>query len=136
MVSIKTILKDVYDNVKDVCSKTYLQERPESVSPKLNDFLVIRATNGFRNGEIDPRGGYEYYETTIRFEVFVRDKVTDKNPNGIDINTMDTKVSSLINLIPFYTEHLKVTEPRVTISIKDGDGFHVTFIVAELTTLV
>lgn len=133
-MKIKEILQDAYNKVSSVCTKTYLQDRPDSVETNVSDFLVIRLPHSFYNEEIDPKGSYDYYTSTIEFDIYVRDKAVTSKPNTPKISTLSDKVDALSALIPFDTSHVKVTRPRVTLNTSDGNGFHAVFIQCDLIT--
>lgn len=136
MISIKEILKSVYDAVEGICERTFIQDRPKSVIESINDYIVVRAVSSFSNMEIDEKGSYDYYNTTIQIEVYVKDRINASNPNQIDINTLDEKVTSVLSLFPIKDSNIFAMRPRVSLSISDGNGFHCTIIQARLTTLV
>lgn len=134
MVSIKTLYYDVARIVKGVCDKTYYQDRPTAIDEKVNSYLVISLPSNIVNNELDPRGGYRDYTTTLLLEVYVRDKMAASNPIGINLNTMDDKVSDLLLFIPFETANIQVTRPEIVMQGNDDSGFHVTLIRARLRT--
>lgn len=134
MVSIKTLYYDVARIVKGVCDKTYYQDRPTAIDEKVNSYLVISLPSSIVNQELDPRGGYRDYTTTLLLEVYVRDKMAASNPIGIDLAAMDEKVSKVVKLIPFDTDNIHVTQPEVVLNDNDDSGFHVTLIRARLRT--
>lgn len=134
MVSLKTLFYDIAGKVKDVCDKTYYMDRPTSVDTKINSYLVISLPSAIVNQELDPRGGYHDYATTLLLEVYVRDKMSASNPIGIDLKTMDEKVGKVISLVPMDCEHCFITRPEVVMQDSDDSGFHVTLIRARLRT--
>lgn len=136
MMSIKEILKSVYDAVDGICERTFLQDRPKSVIESLNDYMVVRAVSSFNNMEVDEKGSYGYYNTTVQIEIYVKDRISASNPNQINILSIDDKVTQVLSLFPIKDEHIHAMRPRVTLSISDGNGFHCTIIQARLTTLV
>lgn len=134
MVSIKDLYYDVAEVVKGICDKTYYMDRPTSVDTKIDSYLVISLPSTIANQELDPRGGYHDYTTTLLLEVYVRDKMSSSNPVGIDLKAMDEKVGKVVNLIPFDTDNIHVTQPEVVMQDNDQSGFHVTLIRARLRT--
>lgn len=135
-MSIRDILKSVYDAVDGICERTFLQDRPKSVIDSLSDYMVVKAVSSFNNREVDEKGSYDYYESTVQIEIYVKDRVSASNPNQININSIDDKVTSVLSLFPIKDSHIHAMRPRVTLSISDGNGFHCTIIQARLTTLV
>ena len=73
MLDIREISKALFDAVEGVCSKTYLQDRPSSVSEKVQDYLVVSLPVSFLNSEIGGNGEYGYWTTTARFTIFTKD---------------------------------------------------------------
>lgn len=136
MMSIKDILKSVYDAVEGICERTFIQDRPKSVIDSLNDYMVVKAVSSFNNREVDEKGSYDYYESTVQIEIYVKDRVSASNPNQINILSIDDKVTQVLSLFPIKDRHIHAMRPRVTLSISDGNGFHCTIIQARLTTLV
>lgn len=134
MVSIKDLYYDVAAVVKGICDKTYYMDRPTSVDTKINSYLVISLPSTIANQELDPRGGYRDYTTTLLLEVYVRDKMSSSNPVGIDLKAMDEKVGKVTALFPMDCEHVYVTQPEVVMQDNDQSGFHVTLIRARLRT--
>lgn len=134
MVSIKNLYYDVAAVVKGVCDKTYYVDRPTSVDGQVNSYLVISLPSAIVNQELDPRGGYRDYTTTLLLEVYVRDKMSASNPIGIDLKTTDGKVEKITSLFPMDCEHCFVTRPEVVMQDNDDSGFHVTLIRARLRT--
>lgn len=134
MVSLKTLFYDIAGKVKDVCDKTYYQDRPTSVDRKINSYLVISMPSSIVNQELNPNGEYNDYTTTVLLEVYVRDKMSSQNPVGVDIKLMDEKVMKILSLFPINTDKNYVTQPQIVIQDNDGSGFHVTLIRAKLRT--
>lgn len=136
MMSIRQILKSIYDAVDGICGRTFLQERPKSVIESLSDYIVVRVVSSINNKEIDQTGSYDYFNTTIQIEVYVKDRINASNPNQININALDEKVSQVLALFPIKDEYVHAMRPVVTLTMSDGNGFHCSIIQARLTTLV
>lgn len=134
MVSLKVIYYDIARIVNGICDKTYYQDRPTSIDKRINSYLVVTLPSYIRNNEIDPKGSYNDYSTSVLLEVYVRDKMSASNPNGVDLKTMDEKVGKIMRLFPINTDSLLVTKPEVFLNDNDGSGFHVTYIRASLRT--
>lgn len=134
MVSLKTLFYDIAGKVKDVCDKTYYQDRPTSVDRKINSYLVISMPSSIVNQELNPNGEYNDYTTTVLLEVYVRDKMSSQNPVGVDIKLMDEKVMKILSLFPINTDKIYVTQPQIVIQDNDDSGFHVTLVRAKLRT--
>ena len=117
MVSLKTLYYGIAKAVNGICEKGYYQARPASVKDRPDSYVVVSLPSSIYNNEMD-----------------VRDLASASNPNGMDIKTMDEKVSSVLALFPISTKDFKVTDPTVTLQTSDRSGFHVTFIQGQLRT--
>lgn len=134
MVSIKTLYYDIAKVVNGICDKTYYQDRPTSVDSKVDSYLVISLPSNIENQELDPRGTYRDYTTTLLLEVYVRDKMSASNPVGMNLRVMDEKVSAVMGVFPIDATSLLATQPEVVIQDNDESGFHVTLIRARIRT--
>lgn len=134
MVSLKELYYTVAGVVKGICDKTYYRDRPKSVDEKIGSYLVVSFPSAIVNRELDPRGGYADYTTTLFLEVYVRDKQSAANLNAPDIKTMDEKVRAVMEKLPLSTDGMLVTRPEVVMDGNDESGFHVTLIRAKVRT--
>ena len=134
MVSLKTLYYGIAKAVNGICEKGYYQERPASAKDRPDSYVVVSLPSSIYNNEMDARGGYNDFSTSVVLEVYVRDLASASNPNGMDIKTMDEKVNSVLALFPISTKDFKVTDPTITIQTSDRSGFHVTFIQGRLRT--
>lgn len=134
MISIKTLYNDVGTAVKGICDKVYARSRPKSVDDRPNSYIVVSFPSMIFNNEMNSDGSFNDYSTTAQIEIYVRDKVTPKNPSTLDVSTVDTKVSKVLGQFPIITDHLVLTKPRVTMQADDGDGFSVTIVQGMLRT--
>lgn len=134
MVSLKTLFYGVAGVVKNVCDKTYYQDRPTSIDQRVNSYLVISMPSSIVNQELNPNGEYNDYTTTVLLEVYVRDQMSAKNPVGVDLRLMDEKVTKVLSLFPISTDKIFVTRPEIVMQDNDDSGFHVTLIRARLRT--
>lgn len=134
MISIKTLYNDVGTAVKGICDKVYARSRPKSVDDRPNSYIVVSFPSMIFNNEMNSDGSFNDYSTTAQIEIYVRDKVTPKNPSSLDVSTVDTKVSKVLDQFPIITDHLVLTKPRVTMQVDDGDGFSVTIVQGMLRT--
>lgn len=120
--------------MKGIGDRLYCQDRPTAVDTRINSYVVISLPSVIANNEMDPSGAYNDYSTTVLIEVYVRDKMSSKNPICIDLNAMDEKVSMVMRLLPYESKGVQVTRPEVVMQSNDGSGFHVTLIRAMLRT--
>ena len=134
MISIKTLYNDVGTAVKGICDKVYARSRPKSVDDRPNSYIVVSFPSMIFNNEMNSDGSFNDYSTTAQIEIYVRDKVTPKNPSSLDVSTVDTKVSKVLGLFPIMTDNIVVTKPRVTMQADDGGGFSVTIVQGLLRT--
>lgn len=134
MVSLKTLYYGIAKAVSGICDNGYYQDRPASVTDKLNSYIVVNLPSAVYNNELGERGEYNDFSTTVVLEVYVRDLVSASNPNGMDIKKMDEKVDAVLKLFPINTKDFKINKPQITLQTSDKSGFHVTFIQAQLNT--
>lgn len=120
--------------VKGVVSDhVFLQDRPSSVEKSLNDFVVVSLPVQINETEMGQDDEYGHYWTTVRFEIFVRDKSTASNPNAVSINIVNEKFKTLKSLFPVKKNRMLIQKPRILIpSSSDNEGFHYTTIQARL----
>ena len=135
-MKIKDIYQGLWNAVDGICDKRYLKDRPKSVpvSERPDSYIVIRLPYSIYNNEISDSGEYNDFTTTAQIEIYVRDKVSSKNPNEFNVLAMDEKVEKVMKLFPIITEDFVVSRPNVTMQIGDGDGFAVTIIQGFLRT--
>jgi len=134
MVSIKDLYFDIGNAMKGVCDKVYARNRPKSVDERIGSYIVVYFPSSIYNNEINSDGSYNDYTTTAQIEIYVRDKVSAKNPNTFDVATVDEKVRAVLGKFPISTDNILVSNPRVTLQTDDGDGFSVTIIQGRLRT--
>ena len=134
MVSIKSLYNDIGNAVKGVCDKVYARNRPKSVDERIGSYIVVYFPSSIYNNEINSDGSYNDYTTTAQIEIYVRDKVSAKNPNTFDVSTVDEKVREVLSKFPISTDNILVSNPRITLQADDGDGFSVTIIQGRLRT--
>lgn len=135
-MNIKELYQGLWNTVDGICDKRYLKDRPKSVlvNERPDSYIVISMPYAIYNNEIGDSGVYNDFTTTVQIEIFVRDKVSSKNPNEFNVLSMSDKVDKVMKLFPITTERFTVTRPRVTIQDGDGDGFSVTIIQGFLRT--
>lgn len=135
-MKIKDIYQGLWNAVDEICDKRYLKDRPKSVpvSERPDSYIVIRLPYAIYNNEISDSGEYNDFTTTVQIQIYVRDKVSSKNPNEFNVLAMDEKVEKVMKLFPIITEDFIVSRPSVTMQTGDGDGFAVTIIQGFLRT--
>lgn len=137
MGQIKSYLQTAITGVLGLDVVIYF-ERPESVEKSINKFLVVDLPAGLRNKEIGGMSsGFKWTESTVRFDVFVRDRMKASSPNEPDINELDKLVDDLSKCFPIVdrTNDIVIAKPRIVVpSSSDGNGFHYSRIHAGLTT--
>ena len=135
-MNIKELYQGLWNTVDGICDKRYLKDRPNSVpvGERPDSYIVISMPYAIYNNEIGDSGVYNDFTTTVQIEIFVRDKVSSKNPNEFNVLSMSDKVDKVMKLFPITTERFTVTRPRVTMQDGDGDGFSVTIIQGFLRT--
>jgi hypothetical protein len=136
MLSVKEILKSMYDAVEGIADKTYLQDRPKATDDRINSYIVVELPSNLSSGVIDAGvSDYDDYTSTCRFTLFVRNRTRAGNINEIDINKVDALMTSLLNIFPVADGHVQITSPSVVLSGDDESGFHYIFIQARLRTI-
>lgn len=134
MISIRGLYTDLGNAVKGICDKVYARNRPKSVDERIESYAVIYFPSEIFNNELNDSGAYNDYTTTAQIEIYVRDKVQAKNPNTLDISSVDEKVKAVMGRFPISTNNILVTKPRITLQTDDGEGFSVTIIQGFLRT--
>lgn len=134
MITSRDILQDMFEQVRGICDKTYLVERPASTSESLNSFMVCTIPGILYSNEISDNGAYDDYSCTVQFEIYVRDKTSASNLNQIDILTIDKKVSQLLDRFPMACPHCTIYSPMQTMKASDGKQFHCVIINASMAT--
>lgn len=134
MISIRDLYTDLGNAVKGICDKVYARNRPKSVDERIGSYVVIYFPSEIYNNELNDSGIYNDYTTTAQIEIYVRDKVQAKNPNTLDISSVDEKVKAVMDRFPISTDNILVTKPRITLQTDDGEGFSVTIIQGFLRT--
>lgn len=134
MITARDILQDMYNQVKGICDKTYIIERPASTSDEINSFIVCAIPSILYNNEISDDGQFDDYSTTVQFEIYVRDKTSASNLNQADINSIDKAVKAVLGKFPMTTAYCVITEPQQSMLISDGKQFHCTIIHADMRT--
>lgn len=141
MATIKTLLQAVCTALKPMKMKMYLFERPSAVDKAQTSFIVLSLTS-IRNQIIGEDGAldsasFDWSDTTLIIELFVKDNVKAANPNEVAINEVETYAEQLKGLFPIYDSTTGVTavKPRVIVPAhSDGNSFHYTRIHASLST--
>ena len=134
MTTIKDMYYDIGNAVKGVCARTYARNRPRSAADMPESYAVVRLPYSIVNGETDSSGAFNDFTTTAQIELYVRDSVSARNPNGADVETLSAKTAELWRRFPIVTERLTVTRPRVTMQTDDGNGFGVAIVQATVRT--
>lgn len=134
MISIKTLYYDVGNAVKGVCVRVYAHDRPKAVSDRPDSYIVVVFPSVILNNEMNSEGTFNDYTTTAQIEIYVRNKVSAKNPGAFDVSAVSEKVGAVMKKFPISTDNIIVTKPRVTLQTDDGDGFSVTIVQGMLRT--
>lgn len=133
-MNIKDMYYDVGNAVKGVCDRVYAHDRPKAVSDRPGSYIVVVFPSVILNNEMNSEGTFNDYTTTAQIEIYVRNKVSAKNPGAFDVAAVSEKVSAVMKKFPISTKNLTVTRPRVTLQTDDGDGFAVTIVQGQLRT--
>lgn len=133
-MNIKDMYYDVGNAVKGVCDRVYAHDRPKAVSDRPGSYIVVVFPSVILNNEMNSEGTFNDYTTTAQIEIYVRNKVSAKNPGAFDVAAVSEKVSAVMKKFPISTKNIIVTKPRVTLQTDDGDGFSVTIVQGQLRT--
>lgn len=133
-MNIKDMYYDVGNAVKGVCDRVYAHDRPKAVSDRPDCYIVVAFPSVILNNEMNSEGTFNDYTTTAQIEIYVRNKMSAKNPGAFDVSAVSEKVSAVMKKFPISTKNLTVTRPRVTLQTDDGDGFAVTIVQGMLRT--
>lgn len=133
-MNIKDMYYDVGNAVKGVCDRVYAHDRPKAVSDRPGSYIVVVFPSVILNNEMNSERTFNDYTTTAQIEIYVRNKVSAKNPGAFDVAAVSEKVSAVMKKFPISTKNLTVTRPRVTLQADDGDGFAVTIVQGMLRT--
>lgn len=133
-MNIKDMYYDVGNAVKGVCDRVYAHDRPKAVSDRPGSYIVVVFPSVILNNEMNSEGTFNDYTTTAQIEIYVRNKVSAKNPGAFDVAAMNDKVSAVLKRFPIATDNIIVMKPRVTLQTDDGDGFAVTIVQGMLRT--
>lgn len=133
-MNIKDMYYDVGNAVKGVCDRVYAHDRPKAVSDRPSSYIVVVFPSVILNNEMNSEGTFNDYTTTAQIEIYVRNKVSAKNPGAFDVAAVSEKVSAVMKKFPISTKNIIVTKPRVTLQTDDGDGFAVTIVQGMLRT--
>lgn len=133
MFDVVELLRIMRDAVKgSVTEHVFLQERPSSVEHSTDEFVVVSLPTRIYEMEVGQDDEYGYYQTTVRFEIFVRDRATAGNPNAVNINVVNDKLKRLKSIFPVRKDGILIQRPSIIIpSSSDGEGFHYTTIQAR-----
>lgn len=134
MMDIKQTYYDIGNAVKGVCDKVYAMERPKSVQDRPDSYTVVSFPSQIYNNELDDDGRYNDYTTTVKVELYVRDSVSARNPNGVRVDVLSDKVGQALSRFPVVTANIVASNARVTLQTDDGDGFAVAIIQADVRT--
>lgn len=138
MITPEEILEVMGNQAKTVCTKVYPQERPNAVTDKLTEFIVVSLPYSESNKMLGEDDDW-WLDETVVFEIFVADKKTAADPKLFNTKKMSTLRSNLLVLFPIIDTDLgiKITRPRTVINASsDGNGYHYTRIQAKMTTMV
>ena len=138
MITPEDIRTAMGKQAKAVCSKVFPQERPNAVTEKLTEFIVVSLPYSFVNRTLGEDDDW-WLDLTVVYEIFVADRKSADNPKQLDDKSMKRLREALYETFPLVDESLgfKITRPRTVIpASSDGNGYHYTRIQARMTTMV
>ena len=135
MITPEDIRKAMGRQAMTVCKKVFPQDRPNAVTEKLTEFIVVSLPYSFVNRMLGEDDDW-WVDITVVYEIFVADNKTAADPKRLDDDKMK---SALFGTFPLVDRELgiKITRPRTVIpASSDGNGYHYTRIQAKMTTMV
>lgn len=138
MITPEDILEVMGKQARKVCKKVYPQERPNAVTDKLTEFIVVSLPYSESNKTLGENDDW-WLDETVVFEIYVADDKKASDPKLFNVKQMKTLRKSLTSLFPIvdYTFGIKIVRPRTVINASsDGNGYHYTRIQAKMTTMV
>lgn len=138
MITPEEILEVMGKQAKTVCPRVYPQERPNAVTEKLKEFIVVSLPYSESIRTVGENDDW-WLDETVVFEIYVADRKTASDPKLLDTKRMGALRESVRALFPMYDgdRRFKITRPRVVINAtSDGNGYHYTRIQGKMTTMV
>ena len=138
MITPEEILEVMGVQAATVCTKVYPQERPNAVTDKLTEFIVVSLPYSESNKTIGESDDW-WLDETVVFEIYVADRKTASDPKQFNLPRMKQLREGVRDLFPIvdYTAGIKITRPRTVVNASsDGNGYHYTRIQAKMTTMV
>lgn len=138
MITPEDILEVMGRRAKIVCSSVFPQERPNAVTDKLTEFIVVSLPYSESNKMLGEDDDW-WLDETVVFEIYVADKKSAADPKFFDLKSMQTLRENLRSLFPIKdsTLGIKITRPRTVVNASsDGNGYHYTRIQGKMTTMV
>lgn len=137
MITPEDILETMDMEARKVCSRTFLQERPNATNSKLKEFIVVSMPYSTVNRTLGESDDW-WFDVTVVFEIFVADRKTAESPKEFNGTAMKKLRTALFELFPIIVPNqYKIDFPRIVIpASSDGNGYHYTRIQAKMTTMV
>lgn len=138
MLTPEDILKVMGSEAKKVCAKVYPQERPNAVTEKLTEFIVVSLPYSESNRMLGEDDDW-WLDETVVFEIYIADKKGASDPKLLDVSRMGTLRENLRKRFPIEDteDRFVITRPRTVINFSsDGNGYHYTRIQGKMTTMV
>lgn len=138
MITPEDILELMGTRAREVCRTVFPQERPNAVTEKLSEFLVVSLPYSSSNRLLGEDTDW-WIDMTVVFEAYVLDRKSASEPKLFDLKKMRTLREGIRALFPIvdYGLGVKMTRPRTVVNASsDGHGYHYTRIQAKLTTMV
>jgi len=137
MITPEDILETMDLEAQKVCSRTFLQERPNATDSKLTEFIVCSLPYSTVNRTLGENDDW-WLDITVVFEIFVADRKTRDNPKEFNQPAMKRLRKALFDVFPIVVPgQYKIDFPRTVIpASSDGNGYHYTRIQAKMTTMI
>lgn len=137
MITPEDILETMDLEAQKICSRTFLQERPNATDSKLKEFIVCSMPYSEVNRTLGEKDDW-WLDVTVVFEIFVADRKTRDNPKEFNQPAMKDLRKALFEIFPIIVPgQYKIDFPRTVIpASSDGNGYHYTRIQAKMTTMI
>jgi len=138
MITPEDIRKRMGVQVKGICKDIYPQYRPNAVTEKLTEFIVVSLPYSEVRRTLSEDDDW-WLDMTVVYEIYVADRKSASNPKLLNDVRMKELREALYATFPMVDETLgiKITRPRCVIpASSDGNGYHYTRIQAKMTTMV
>ena len=138
MITPEDIRRVMGIQARRVCDNVFPQERPNAVTDRLTEFIVVSLPYSFVNRMMGEDDDW-WLDLTVVYEIYVADRKSASDPKLVDDPTMKRLRQALLGTFPLVDKEqgFKIVRPRTVVpATSDGNGYHYTRIQAKMTTMV